>query len=46
MEAVTRTDRERELESLLAKIAAHPEHELAEERQRAAVLRRTLEAGL
>ncbi|MGX7896446.1 hypothetical protein [Tsuneonella sp. HG222] len=45
MDTITRADRERELEGLLARIAAHPEHDLTEERERAAVLRRTLEAG-
>ncbi|WP_305097885.1 hypothetical protein [Croceibacterium aestuarii] len=45
MNPVTRADRERELEALLAEIKAHPERDMSAERERAAVLRRTLDAG-
>ncbi len=42
MENVTRQDRERELEGLLARLREHPEQSLTEERKRVAVLQRTL----
>ncbi|WP_201290902.1 hypothetical protein [Croceibacterium salegens] len=45
MQATTRADRERELETLLAEIKAHPERDMTAERERAAVLQRTLASG-
>ena len=44
MKVTTRADREHELASLLEQIKAHPEHPMTAERERAAVLQRTLAA--
>jgi len=42
MQETTRKDREKELRSLLDQMAAHPERDWSEERQRVAVLREML----
>jgi hypothetical protein len=44
MQEVARTDRERELVSLLRQITAHPERAWSAERKRVAVLQRMLAA--